>query len=88
MTHPAPNASRTDRKPIFDAIRRLIGRGFRQSEVDRIDDALDETLGESPDTGLEIRSDYVSVPHIRRRSASGPQPSAFSAQDSVPCVPY
>jgi GH24 family phage-related lysozyme (muramidase) len=91
MTHPAPNAFRTDRKPIFDAIRRLIGRGFRQSEVDRIDDALDDALddrlGESPDTGLEIRSDYVSVPHIRRRSASGPQPSAFSDQDSVPCVP-
>lgn len=71
----------TNRKPIFDAIRRLIGRGFSQSEVDCIDDALDEALGEHPDTGLETRSDYLSVPHIRRKS-----PATFSAQDCVPSV--
>ena len=29
------------RKPIFDAIRRLLGRGLRQREVDAIDAALD-----------------------------------------------
>lgn len=30
-----------NRKPLFDAIRRLLGRGLRQSEVDIIDEAVD-----------------------------------------------
>lgn len=30
-----------NRKPLFDTIRRLLGRGFRQDEVDAIDRALD-----------------------------------------------
>lgn len=32
-----------NRKPIFDAFRKILGRGFRQSEVDYIDAALNET---------------------------------------------
>ena len=73
-------AARTDRKPIFDAIRRLIGRRFRQAEVDRIDDAIDLALEECPETGLETRVDgpatipaldsvsgVSGVPLIRRR---------------------
>lgn len=32
------------RKPIFDLIRRLLGRGLRQREVDVIDAALDATV--------------------------------------------
>lgn len=34
------------RKPIFDAIRRLLRRALRQSEVDRIDDAIDAAMAE------------------------------------------
>lgn len=34
-----------NRQPIFDAIRDLIGRGFRQWEVDLIDDAIDRATG-------------------------------------------
>lgn len=64
---PSPN-----RKPIFDTVRRMLGRGFRQSEVDTLDDTLDETLG----TGLETRSDL---------SADGKE--NFSSQDRVPSVP-
>lgn len=30
-----------NRKPLFDAIRRLLGRGLRQGEVDMIDEAID-----------------------------------------------
>ena len=30
-----------DRKTIFDTVRTLLGRGFRQAEVDRLDKALD-----------------------------------------------
>jgi GH24 family phage-related lysozyme (muramidase) len=33
-----------DRKIIFDAIRRLLGRGFRQAEVAALDAALDSAL--------------------------------------------
>ena len=34
------------RKPIFDAIRRLLGRGLRQQEVAQIDHAIDAALAE------------------------------------------
>ena len=30
-----------NRKPLFDAVRKLLGRGFRQAEVDALDAALD-----------------------------------------------
>lgn len=30
-----------NRKPIFDAVRKLLGRGFKQSEVDALDEACD-----------------------------------------------
>ena len=33
-----------DRKPIFDAVRRLLGRGFQPSEVAALDAALDSAL--------------------------------------------
>lgn len=34
-----------DRKPIFDALRSLVGRGLTQSEVDKLDDAIDLAEG-------------------------------------------
>jgi len=34
-----------NRKPIFDAVRKLLGRTFRQSEVDLLDRAIDAALG-------------------------------------------
>ncbi len=33
-----------DRKPLFNVIRRLVGRGLRQAEVAAIDDALDRAM--------------------------------------------
>lgn len=59
------------RKPIFDAIRRVLGRGFRQAEVDALDDALDAS-GDWGETGLETRS-----------GAS----AGLSLQECVPSVP-
>lgn len=39
-----------DRKHIFDAVRRLLGRGFRQVEVAALDAAIDSALRpDSPD---------------------------------------
>ena len=33
-----------NRKPVFDTVRRLLGRGFSQAEVDQLDRALDEAI--------------------------------------------
>lgn len=38
-----------NRKPLFDLVRRMLGRGFRRAEVDALDRALD-ALGESRET--------------------------------------
>jgi hypothetical protein len=35
-----------NRKPIFDAVRSLLGHGFSQSEVDLLDRAIDAALGD------------------------------------------
>lgn len=55
-----------NRKPIFDTLRRLLGRPFRQSEVVALDDAIDASLDPHPqprrtesrhtvgDAGLEL----------------------------------
>lgn len=34
-----------DRKPIFDEVRRQLGRGFAQAEIAGLDDAIDRALG-------------------------------------------
>ncbi len=36
-----------NRKPIFDVVRHLIGRGLQQGEVDQIDNALDQAADAS-----------------------------------------
>lgn len=41
-----------DRKPVFDAVRRLLGRGMRQAEVDQLDRALDTSARAAP--GLSV----------------------------------
>jgi len=33
-----------DRKPIFDAVRQIVGRGFSQAEVDAVDGAIDAVM--------------------------------------------
>ena len=39
-----------DRKLIFDAVRRLLGRGFHPAEVAKLDTAIDSALRpDSPD---------------------------------------
>lgn len=40
-----------NRKPIFDTLRRLLGRPFRQSEVVALDDAIDASLDPHPQPG-------------------------------------
>lgn len=35
-----------DRKPIFDLVRKLLGRGFRQSEIAKLDAAIDAAFAD------------------------------------------
>lgn len=39
-----------NRKPVFDAVRRLLRRGFTNSEVQALDAALDQAAGQTPAT--------------------------------------
>lgn len=42
------NIMTINRKPIFDAVRTMLGRAFMQSEVDLLDRAIDAALGAGP----------------------------------------
>ena len=62
----APSAPTTDsessllnRRVIFDAIRRLLGRGFQQSEVATIDRAIDAALGRESDVSGAPSSERI-----------------------------
>ncbi len=44
-----------DRKPVFDAIRKLLGRGFMPREVSMIDTAIDQGLGLPGSAALPTR---------------------------------
>jgi len=54
------------RTPIFDAVRALLGRKFQQSEVDRLDEAIDRALeadgatedGEIDDAAIRTASEH------------------------------
>lgn len=48
------------RKSLFDTVRRMLGRGFRQSEVDRLDTAIDASLDLSQDRVPAVPSRGVS----------------------------
>lgn len=57
-----------NRKFVFDAVRPLLGRGFRQSEVDALDAALDEAIGVAPEhgDGLQHKIGQRGVELIKR----------------------
>lgn len=50
-----------NRKPIFDAIRRLLGRGLRQAEVDRLDRVLDQAETPAAAPPRTIGPDGISL---------------------------
>ncbi len=45
-----PHIRITTRKPIFDTVRQFLGRKFKQSEVDRLDDTIDTMTGGTHDS--------------------------------------
>lgn len=55
------NAVSIDRKPIFNAVRIMLGRGFSQSEVQMIDRAIDRAMGGETSSGdREFRLGSIS----------------------------
>jgi len=64
-----------NRKPIFDAIRALIGRGFSQAEVARIDRAIDAALDDAPAPQADHRLGALS----ERFESGGRGPGAVSS---------
>lgn len=66
----SPNTPPAARRSLFDLVRSLLGRGFRQPEVDLLDEAVDRVLerhGIAPD-----RDDVRCVPTVPRIRRSGP----------------
>jgi len=65
------------RKPIFDAVREMLGRGFRRSEVETLDQTLDTATAQGVEGSRFSSQDRVtcgpSVPRIRRTDASRPR---------------
>lgn len=57
-----------DRKPLFDFIRRLIGRPFRQAEVDALDAVLE---GHPENFPLDTVTPVTPLPGERRIGAAG-----------------
>lgn len=57
------------RKPIFDTVRAMLKRGFRQSEVDALDAALDNASEVSSQDRVTCGP---SVPRIRRTERAAP----------------
>ena len=57
-----------NRNSVFDAVRRLLGRGFRQSEVDALDRALDEATGVAPQNcdGVQHKASPRGIDLIKR----------------------
>jgi GH24 family phage-related lysozyme (muramidase) len=60
-----------NRKPIFDAVRKILGRGFAEEEVRELDTACD--LAEGAIAGrLDIAPRPIAAPPVRGRSVGRP----------------
>ena len=57
------------RKPLFDAVRKLLGRAFRQSEVDALDAAI-EAMDNSPPDRCQVLHRVVSATSVSSLSAN------------------
>ena len=62
------------RKPIFDTVRAIVGRGFSQDEVDRINTAIDRAIGINEELASDRRLGALS----ERYEAGGRGPGTVS----------
>ena len=78
------------RKPLFDIVRRLLGRGFRQSEVDAIDRALDCAGGDGSactptrtigPVGIALIKEFEGCARIRKDGMVEAYPDPASGGD-------
>ena len=60
-----------NRKTVFDAVRRLLGRGFRQREVEALDRALDRALSGEKDSALNSVTPGPCLASSRRVGPAG-----------------
>lgn len=72
MSDAAPSPAPAKRKPIFDALRKMLGRGFKQAEVDRLDDVLDQAFDKTSGAAgqqepANIRKSGSGIPLISRK---------------------
>ena len=60
-----------NRKPLFDIVRNLLGRGLRQSEVDTLDKAIDTMTGvagasrEVSPAGIRLIQEFEGCARVR-----------------------
>ncbi|TRD10736.1 lysozyme [Erythrobacter insulae] len=81
------NHSTNPRKPVFDTVRKMLGRGFRTSEVRSLDSALDQAGGPSPipftvgPAGIALIKRFEGCARLRRdgRVAAYPDPGTGGA---------
>lgn len=75
-----------DRKPIFDAVRIILGRGFSQAEVEMIDRAVERALGNPPEHRNEPsgRSNDRLGALSERFESGGRGPGTISGGESDP----
>jgi len=69
-----------NRKPIFDAVRHLLGRGFSRAEVDAIDRAIDRSLNRDDAAAKKPRLGGLS----ERFESGGRGPGAVSSGKGDP----
>ncbi|BDI60448.1 lysozyme [Qipengyuania nanhaisediminis] len=90
MTQPSPASAARPfaRKPLFDLVRRMLGRGFSQAEVDAMDEVLDDAIETGIDAGI-VKAGVLpepgrpSVPRIKRTTAQGRAPRAVGARGTA-----
>jgi GH24 family phage-related lysozyme (muramidase) len=69
-----------NRKPVFDAVRRMLGRGFRKSEVAALDVAIDRALGvDESEGGCSSQDSVTSCPCL-------PEPPRTFGPDAVALI--
>src|SRR6218665_1919316 len=74
-----------NRKPIFDTVRDLLGRGFSQSEIDLLDRAIDSAQSADSGIGAAIGPKEQRLGPLSERFESGGRgPGAVSGGQGDP----
>ena len=73
-----------NRKPLFDTVRRLLGRPFRQSEVDTLDDMLDISIEDRCGSDARVRIEPVpALPGSAEKNSARDSVSSVSSPHAI-----